>query len=151
MEQRCIPEKTNEFNLRLEDESGENWRNAEGVMSVELPKLAFDGDGNLLGITPVRIFFTTVETALAVFKAKETHLCVRAAEQLRDKEGGYCFKGRQHILTVKRPAMKFSAGVTTRGEPACALCEFAVKEYAMVFDGEEIFYVSTEGKMLGIN
>lgn len=143
--------KTNEFNLRLEDESGENWRNAKGVISVELPKIAFDGDGKLLGISPVRIFFTGVEDALAVVKAKETHLRVRAAEQLLDSAGGYTFKGRQHILTVERPSVRFSPGITKRGEPAYALCEFTVKKYAMTFDDKETLYASTEEKMLRIN
>ena len=151
METRYFPDKTSPFNLRLEDESGENWRNAKGVISVELPKIAFDGGEKLLGISPVRIFFTGVEDALAVVKAKETHLRVRAAEQLLGSAGGYTFKGRQHILTVERPSVRFSPGITKCGEYAYALCEFTVKKYIMTFDGKETLYASTEEKLLRIN
>lgn len=150
METIHFHDKTNEFNLRLEDESGENWRNAKGVISVELPKIAFDGEGNLLNITPVRIYFTGVEDALAVVKAEEAHLRVRAAERLLSGDGSDVFKGRQHILTIERPTAWFSPGITKRGEPAYALCEFKVKKYTMTLDDEEILYASVEDKVLRI-
>ncbi len=145
-----FPDKTVDFNLRLEDESGENWRNAKGVISVELPKIAFDGGEKLLDITSVRIFFTKVEDALAVEKAKETRLRVRAAEQLSDIAGGYTFIGRQHILDIERPSVQFCPGITKRNMPAYALCEFTVKKYTMTFDGEEVLYASVEDKVLRI-
>ena len=154
MEKNLIPEKTNAFNLRLEDERGENWHKSEGVISVELPKIAFDGEWNLLWISPVRIFFTSVEAALAMVKAKETHLRVEAAEQLfsrNGRNGGYMFKGREHILTIERPCVCFSPGITECGKPAYALCEFKVKKYTMTLDGEETLCASLEDKVLRIN
>ena len=150
METEYFPDKTRDFNLRLEDESGENWRNAKGVISVELPKLALDGDGKLLGVTPVRIFFTKAEDALAVVKAKESRLRVRAAEQSFDIAGGCTFIGRQHIIDIERPSVRFSPGIAKRNEPAYALCEFTVKKYTMTLDGEEVLYASVEDKVLRI-
>ncbi len=145
-----FPEKAVEFNLRLEDETGENWRNAGGVISVELPKIAVDGNWALLGITPVKIICKSVEDMLAIVKAEETHLRVRVAEQVYSEVGAYEFKGRQHILTIEPPSVRFSPGIAKRGEPAYALCEFSVKKYTMEFDGEETFYASVEDGTLQI-
>lgn len=151
MEQRYFHDKTNEFNLYLGDEDGENLCKMNGAISVELPKITFDEDGKLLGITPVRIYFASVENALAVVHAKTTHLRIRAAEQLYSTEGGYIFKPRQHIFTVDRKSMQFSPGVTERDKPAYALCEFMVKKYSMTFDGLEVLYASMEDKVLRMN
>ncbi len=151
MEQEYFPEKTNVFNLYIEDNNGENRRQAENVISVELPKLVIGAGGDLLSITPVRIFFKRVEDALALLKAEETHLRVRAAEQVHCKDGGYLFKGRQHILTIERTNRSFSPGITKHGEPSYAFCEFEVKEYTMTLDEVEVLYVSMEDKILRIN
>lgn len=150
MEQQYFPDKTNDFNLRLEDESGKNWRKAAGVISVELPKITVGRGRSLLGIAPVRIFFASVEDALAVAGAEETHLRVRAAEQLFNMDGKCVFKGREHIITIERGKSWLSPGVAKRGEHAYAMCEFQVKRYAMTFDGEEIFCASAEDKEIHI-
>lgn len=151
MTQRYFYDKTVEFNLYLEDTSGKNLRKVKGVISVELPKVTLDRDGNLLDISKLRIFFAGVENALTVVTAEETHMRVKAAEQLTTADGGYALKQRQHIFTVNRENMGFSPGYTKQGEPACALCEFTVKTYTMTFDAEEVLYGSMDDKVLRIN
>lgn len=119
-EKSYFPDKTAEFNLYMEDASEEKSHKAKGVISAELPKVSFDKDGNLRGISHLKIFFTNVEDALDIVTAEDTQIRIRVAEQLYQADGGYGFKPRQHIFIVDRESMWFSPGYTKRGELSTA-------------------------------
>ncbi len=145
------PEATVNWDLRLEDGSDEKGRSAEGVVSAELPKIVFGKNMVPLAITPLKIYFSSAEAALAVARAKENHLRILVAEQDFNWDDGNTFIiARQHIFTIEQLSARFSPGIIKLGEPAYALCEFKVRKYAIMRDGQETFCVYTQDGSLHI-
>ncbi len=136
---RHIPESAIDFNVYLLDEQGDNRHKVDDVIAVELPKISFAGSSCLIGLTPARIFFSSVEGCIALARATETRLLIRAAEQSYSREtGNFDCKGREHSLTIDRATLCFTPGIVKQDKPAYACCEFLVKKYTMIFDGKEV-------------